>query len=852
MAVSALHAAVNTADTPSSHASLPDGSCNFRPLTSSSRAPTCGCRKFWLDKPLSGQDGSSSAYCACGHHACFHDTVTDVNPPFSTLRHSSAPSIPSEREYRRSGLLAGPPIRPLQSPRPRRSQIPTQPTPQNIWGGLNDFARWQQDPTWIPSTAPPSIMSCEPKVEPRNALKESQLNNKSISTERPYASLFPDMEHLMASPTIQGTPTTEEFDRSSLRADAAKNHCGEQNVDRSTQSEPPIPTDIDPTVNKPSENNSVSDHMAHSTSKSQETPMTPTKNKALTPDVQNILRSCVRRLEELESLSFSHVPVEEVQDKFELFDGRLLDMEYWRKDIDAQLRNSKKALVNTSSTSSMNSAAHESESALASRVSEVESRLYELEAAQPSYAYPWEIEVVLLPFGRSLKGIWHTSMDTDTKQSPISPAEQTGELDSTGGLLALSRSKDAAWTADTIQAWADDINPWLWPKAPGPNSLVFKRLKSRGFVRTVTLTETGAYGIWEAIKAAFAEFVEMPAYHSNHQDQTYAALQEPFVPLRKVRKSPWLRYLGPHDLVTPSSWDVPFLNSGVFMHGKGGLKRLYLTTGDAYVQSGMTGWTWQQIRELPCEEPETVDANALPRRGSQSEPFWNHTVFLDEESHANSFASNCSFHDERRNNYVTFASNPALNSPSVQSYTSSSSEDTVTPRYSESFPIISRKPSQSKRRNSPSCTPIAYQKRRRTSNSPGFRGRPEELTPRWSHEPPTPMKDNPWETRSQCIAAPSRKRLSTPTAYATPHSNHITNVFLAMADGGDTEVGSLGSDAMDSEREWTGLDEEDDYNLTSHPSSHTSYTGSVWMESDDESSGQYDDESDDSDSSYKP
>lgn len=73
-----------------------------------------------------------------------------------------------------------------------------------------------------------------------------------------------------------------------------------------------------------------------------------------------------------------------------------------------------------------------------------------------------------------------------------------------------------------------------------------------------------------------------------------------------------------------------------------------------------------------------------------------------------------------------------------------------------------------------------------------------------------------------------------------------------MADGGDTEVGSLGSDAMDSEREWTGLDEEDEYNLTSHPSSQTSYTGSVWMESDDESSGQYDDESDDSDSSYEP
>jgi hypothetical protein len=70
--------------------------------------------------------------------------------------------------------------------------------------------------------------------------------------------------------------------------------------------------------------------------------------------------------------------------------------------------------------------------------------------------------------------------------------------------------------------------------------------------------------------------------------------------------------------------------------------------------------------------------------------------------------------------------------------------------------------------------------------------------------------ENVWETRS-CRPGSSRKRLSTPTAYATPHSHNVANVVdLAMADGGDTEIESVGSGAGASEYEWAGLDEDGD------------------------------------------
>ena len=127
------------------------------------------------------------------------------------------------------------------------------------------------------------------------------------------------------------------------------------------------------------------------------------------------------------------------------------------------------------------------------------------------------------------------------------------------------------------------------------------------------------------------------------------------------------------------------------------------------------------------------------------------------------------------------------------------------------------------------------------------------MTPRWSHEPPTPMLENAWETRSHCRPTSSRKRLSTPTAYATPHSHNVANVVdLAMADGGDTEIESVGSGAAESEHEWAGLDEDGDVSGMSRLSSQSSYEASEWIADEDDSFDQGEQDGDDGDSLYEP
>lgn len=115
------------------------------------------------------------------------------------------------------------------------------------------------------------------------------------------------------------------------------------------------------------------------------------------------------------------------------------------------------------------------------------------------------------------------------------------------------------------------------------------------------------------------------------------------------------------------------------------------------------------------------------------------------------------------------------------------------------------------------------------------------------------MLENAWETRSHCRPGSSRKRLSTPTAYATPHSHNVANVVdLAMADGGDTEVESVGSGVADSEHEWAGLDEDGDVSGMSRLSSQSSHEASEWIADEEESFDQGEQDGDDGYSLYEP
>ncbi|KAH0392809.1 hypothetical protein KCU89_g13073, partial [Aureobasidium melanogenum] len=349
------------------------------------------------------------------------------------MRHSSAPSIPTNQHN--TTLQIQPPSVPPQDEN-THDQIESSrvaPLSNDIWGRLNNFARWQQDPTWIPSTAPASVLSYEPQPEQQQTPSEPSPVKSTTSNERPYASLFPNMDGLMASPTVRGTPTAD-YVPDSLQTDVPLDVQHNQRESHSVHDQPSIPADLNTEAPEVVDTKPCLEVTKFVDSKSQEAPSTPTK--AVTTDVQNILQSCVRRLETLETYSFSHVPLDEVHEKFELLDGRLLEMEYWRKDIDARLQQSKMALENSqASTSSQDLKTRAGSKALLSRVSDVEDRLADLESAQPSYANPWEIEVVLLPFGRTLKGVWHDSTENNP-QGPNTPAAQCDQAGSSGSLLA--------------------------------------------------------------------------------------------------------------------------------------------------------------------------------------------------------------------------------------------------------------------------------------------------------------------------------------------------------------------------------------------------------------------------------
>jgi hypothetical protein len=386
--------------------------------------------------------------------------------------------------------------------------------------------------------------------------------------------------------------------------------------------------------------------------------MTHTLPFALNPLKE--LPNRVDRLEcEKESLSFTHIPFE-VQQQLEMQDGRILELEHWKDEHDALHRHidadqsSHSTKVHESfgsnqSTSSVVVVARREYEALVDRVDMAEKRLDMAEAAlPPSMGNPWEIEVVVLPWGPELRGIWfapdqpmHDAADPLTQDSEdwtqgmyltqrLPSSQATARRKSgpgSNGKASLTSSlnfseTESGWSSQAISDWAaGDVDEWLWPKACGSNSLVYKRLQSRGFIRHVTLTSPNARSIQRALSSAFADLFEHFRFSEGEEDtaiHAYPALRAPFIPLRKFPKDKRLRFLARSEMANAARWDAQFLSGDVMMRVPGGKKRLYVTQRESYVQqkdedddllpmeepSPKRAWTWQSIRELPrFQEP---------------------------------------------------------------------------------------------------------------------------------------------------------------------------------------------------------------------------------------------------------
>lgn len=349
-------------------------------------------------------------------------------------------------------------------------------------------------------------------------------------------------------------------------------------------------------------------------------------------DLHDLTISCVKRLSVLESLSYSHVPLEEVEEKFEAFESRLINLEDFRTATEvrfpveedskeAKTRNltpaSEHRSTSSSSVSSLSEHDHRSCSPALSATAavyaeynehfnDIEQKVENVSILTPTMRDPWQVELVLLPWGRHLSGIWSApSADLNEKQRREGPPRDEWGKSNVPNHLAASGSflDRSGWSSESIRAWADDTSEWLSPRACGPSSPVWKRLWSRGLIKSIEVDACDAFSFTQKCREAFDGLIplipeeESESHFEKAFRSRYDALREPLIPLRKIRKVSRLGFLAPSEMVTAAVWTPTMLDSRVFMKANG-VRRLYLTFSKAYTQRADDGWTWQYIRQL--------------------------------------------------------------------------------------------------------------------------------------------------------------------------------------------------------------------------------------------------------------
>jgi len=478
-----------------------------------------------------------------------------------------------------------------------------------------------------------------------------------------------------------------------------------------------------------------------------------------------------------------------------------------------------------------------SHEAASSRIEEFEQRLQVLEStALPTTANPWEIEVVMLPWGRSLKGIWFSpdaDIDTPNVNGEVNTILATSYAAMHNNRASSLSTKD--FRGQALKDWEGNSSDWLAPRACGPTrgsgGKVYERLRSRGFVRCVNLHHNAAREIRKEITACFADVLDTFLRNDSHLEtsSTYLGLQAPFVPLRKVHKSSRLRFLSAAELTTPSLWTGEFLNSSIFMKApSAGVRRLFITQAAAYHQHPLSSahheWSWPRIHGLPRVIPLSSDDDMESEYGVEvDEPYWHTDHRLDVPI---SIPSSFTAVNSGPEGSFAFIASPSSDQEMQESSSSDAEHDdvasdasstdeiylTTTPtslysarqfRRTVSDPMTAQEVDQlitvqtiTKRQtlaSQPSAerTAVSVPKRRRLSQIPATKDAeftlPAQRTPalRVSHEPSSPLLRTP-NVHSQNIGnqrsgrpglgtgAPpvSVKRGASQSAYATPYSNN--------------------------------------------------------------------------------
>ncbi|KAG8629340.1 hypothetical protein KVT40_003205 [Elsinoe batatas] len=845
---------------PYSHASsLPTGSCNFADLTRSNDAPKCGCRRFWPDaSKQNGVHGSDGAvWCFCGHHACFHDQFQQSD----TVRQESRPPMPARSQYDAESVADVASQRPVSQedtipwvrPSPSRNVglgLRNAPAQTGIWDALNAYQRRHTGSdsdvmSALPSTATPSVPTSQ-GYNSSQAFMRQVINMRSLGQTGQTDINDAGSATEINTPSMDGTPLLTRPSPHHMAQNTSPSAMGPPSVGQAQPLYPQRRTprhDSASLVSPPHDDN----HSQQSVRADEVRISRGVVNEPSLYELHYLVKSCTKRIDFLESLSYTHVPLEEVEDRFEQVDGRLISLEDFRDHVESRFpsqeeegesRPRKRRLLPAEATASFNSddgasqdSSRSSSSAVSAtaavyaeyngRIEALQSRIEVLESTLPSPGNPWRVEVVLLPWGRHLPGIWQSAPTmSDAADRRDSRDEWSGAHSSAHGIFTEGSSGPSGWSTDSIQAWADSAKDWLSPKACGPNGVVYQRLWSRGLVQNIDIDSADACTFMQRCKAAFAHVLSNPTTTppTSSSRLEYDALREPLVPLRKIKKVSRLRFLAPGEMVSSAIWTPAFLEASVFMIAKGHQRRLYLTLPDSYIQHTGDGWTWQSIKALrPIRHSSPRTGPGFDGSSSRldSEACWIHNPTYDTPRFVDqSFTSNTS--NQSLWSTKSQASNRTIRQavpiPSPMVSPVSEARTLRSPRRrTVSIPPSEGEPSSSilnpsKRRVASFETSALQSKKRCTSTSSSqHRPRPgPAFTPRLSREPPSPFaSDHPTDRASDSTSA---RRVVTPLAYETPHSHSNTNNGMTLGHGdGDTEADT----DIAGQELWTGREDDD-------------------------------------------
>jgi len=633
--------------------SLPEGQCNYRDLGPGAYGARCGCRRFWsrataprtLNEAIAGDQ---ALFCMCNHHACFHEscggTKAQTGDGISAVDHAKP----------RTGRDPLSPLQDVSLYLPPALPPPVEsPTVANAGTTAFTLGRLDAGEPGTPDRPSLGADASLPDTLSWGDVLQSQGGQKYTSTLPPIPSqcLLPSRPSSVAESSQsrymkpfagRGLQTLSGARASKLRpALQDKQQDGGSIVQRLSQggvgddyfsTRVPYGSHADSQASRGSDGGDTQTISPYSG-----------PSREAFKNLSDVVNGHEQRIDRLENVSFSAAGHDECHEKFDHTDLRVTELESRVEEVERLVNDSASHCtsranradnfdISTCSVVSGESSATYrgllDSGEVFTRLRSLQSQVDKLQASMPSADYTWDVEVVFLPF--PLRRVWQESKEF--KGEPAHGPDGWTQMPNTCSTSTLRSHSPAPGE------WAGDGEyEWLQAKAFGVKSIIDRRLRSRGLVKTISVKGSDARSVQSAMATAFGgllrDLASVSSQRSRRRSTTrsgqYLGLLHDWVPLRKVHKDSRLRFLSPDEMVTPATWNVQFLHSVVM---KSSEPRLFVTQPEAYIQDKNayhSGWTWQSLRELDRVYPDSQDSGEVPE-GDAKEECWSWNEQYDD------------------------------------------------------------------------------------------------------------------------------------------------------------------------------------------------------------------------------